>query len=260
MLGSKNNAGNFRCAVMTAVALLLCVLAAPARGQHNTPASHPAPAAPAHSATPHATAHAAPAAKSPSHPSASNSAHPQTSGPRTAAPGSRAASPAYANPGTVRPIYPGPPYLGPGYARPAYPGYTPPADLPRGHLGEWLNQHRNLSFHQLAPADQQRVLGQLHQVNQMTPEQQQRRVARVEMLERLSPQERMQIDNSRRRWATLPVERQAMMKNAFHDLREVPLDQRQTVLNSARYQGVFTPEERGILTDLLRVEPYQPAR
>jgi len=30
------------------------------------------------------------------------------------------------------------------------------------------------------------------------------------------------------------------------------------VLNSARYQGVFTVEERGILTDLLRVEPYQP--
>jgi hypothetical protein len=47
---------------------------------------------------------------------------------------------------------------------------------------------------------------------------------------------------------------------AFRDLRSVPLDQRQTVLNSARYQGAFSPEERGILTDLLRVEPYEPAR
>ena len=43
-------------------------------------------------------------------------------------------------------------------------------------------------------------------------------------------------------------------------LREIPIDQRQTVLNSARYEGAFTPEERGILTDMLRVEPYQPAR
>jgi hypothetical protein len=70
----------------------------------------------------------------------------------------------------------------------------------------------------------------------------------------------MQVNNSARRWAAQPVDRQAMMKNAFHDLRAVPLDQRRTVLNSARYQGVFSPEERGILADMLRVEPFQPAR
>jgi len=40
----------------------------------------------------------------------------------------------------------------------------------------------------------------------------------------------------------------------------VPLDQRQMVLNSSRYQGVFTPEERGILSDFLHAEPYEPAR
>ena len=70
----------------------------------------------------------------------------------------------------------------------------------------------------------------------------------------------MQITVSAHRWASLPPERQAMMKNAFRDLRAVPLDQRQMVLNSSRYQGVFSPEERGILSDMLRVEPYQPAR
>jgi hypothetical protein len=32
------------------------------------------------------------------------------------------------------------------------------------------------------------------------------------------------------------------------------------VLNSERYQDVFTPEERGILADMLLVEPYQPMR
>jgi hypothetical protein len=70
----------------------------------------------------------------------------------------------------------------------------------------------------------------------------------------------MQINNSARRWAALSPERQALMKNAFRDLRSVPLDQRQTVLNSSRYQGVFNPEERGILSDMLRIEPFQPAR
>ena len=172
-----------------------------------------------------------------------------------------------------RPDYPGPPYLGPGYARPTVPGYAPPADLPAGHLGAWLNEHRNLpvqdqeriqrndpSFRRLTPTNQQRLVQQLHQVNGLTEEQRQRRLARTEIIEHLSPQDRMQVERSYRRWPTLPVERQALMKAAFRDLRSVPVDQRQTVLNSSRYQGVFTPEERGILSDFLRVEPYQPAR
>jgi hypothetical protein len=32
------------------------------------------------------------------------------------------------------------------------------------------------------------------------------------------------------------------------------------VLNSERYKGAFSAEERGILADVLRVEPYQPVR
>ena len=51
-----------------------------------------------------------------------------------------------------------------------------------------------------------------------------------------------------------------MMKEAFRNLREVPPDQRQTVLNSSRYQSAFSPEERGILSNMLRVEPYEPPR
>jgi hypothetical protein len=94
----------------------------------------------------------------------------------------------------------------------------------------------------------------------LTEEQRQRRLARNEMIEHLPAQEQMRINNSARRWLALPVDRQALMKNAFRDLRAVPLDQRPMVLNSTRYQGVFTTEERGILTDLLRVEPYQPVR
>jgi hypothetical protein len=116
------------------------------------------------------------------------------------------------------------------------------------------------SFRRLPPTEQQRVVQQLHQVDQLTEEQRQRRIARADMIEHLPPQERMRINLSARRWATLPVGRQELMKHAFQDLRAVPLDQRPTVLNSARYQGVFSPEERNILTDMLLVEPYQPAR
>jgi hypothetical protein len=158
-------------------------------------------------------------------------------------------------------------------SRPAYPYAAPHAQFPPGHLGDWLYQHRNLpvqeqvrilrtepSFHSLPPIEQQRLIQQLHQVNQLTEEQRQRRLARAEIIEHLAPQDRMRINLSARRWAELPPERQTLMKSAFRDLRAVPVEQRPMVLNSARYQGVFSPDERGILADMLRVEPYQPAR
>jgi hypothetical protein len=100
-------------------------------------------------------------------------------------------------------------------------------------------------------------MGQLHQLNQMPEEQRQRRLAWGETLERMSPEERMSVNLSARRLAAMPPDRQALVKRAFQDLRSVPLDQRQTVLNSARYQSAFSSEERGVLSDLLRVQPYE---
>jgi hypothetical protein len=70
----------------------------------------------------------------------------------------------------------------------------------------------------------------------------------------------MRLNLSAQRLAALPPDRKALVRRAFQDLRAVPLEQRETVLNSSRYQGVFSPEERGVLSDFLRVEPYEPAR
>jgi hypothetical protein len=94
----------------------------------------------------------------------------------------------------------------------------------------------------------------------MPEAERQRRLERNEMLERLTPQQRMQAGEAVRRWRTLPADRQAVMRQAFQDLSAVPLDQRATVLNSARYQSTFSPEERSILTDVLRAQPYAPPR
>jgi hypothetical protein len=153
------------------------------------------------------------------------------------------------------------------------PFITNPTAAPPGHLGSWLNQHNNMpvqsqeqllksepSYQRLPAADQQRVMRQLQQVNQLPDQERQRRLARAETIERMSPQERMQLNQSSQRLATMPADRQALVKRAFRDLRGVPLDQRQTVLNSQRYQGQFSPDERGILTNLLRAEPYEPAQ
>jgi hypothetical protein len=151
-----------------------------------------------------------------------------------------------------------------------YAGRNPGSVAPGQHLGGLLNEHRSLpdqekalrsdpSFNRLPAGEQQRLLNQLHQVNQMPEAERQRRIARNEALERLSPQERMQANMAIRKWSTMPADRQAVMRRAFNDLRSVPPDQRETVINSARYQQQFSPEERGVLTDVLRAEPYSPA-
>ena len=169
------------------------------------------------------------------------------------------------------PGYPSSGAPGSNYPGSARPGYTYPGVAPPGHLGDWLNQHRGLpvqdqerllrndpSFNRLPSADQQRLAQQLHSVNQLPEEQRQRRLARGEAIEHLSAQDRMNLNLSARRLAAMPPDRKTLIRRAFQDLRGVPIDQRQTVLNSSRYQGVFTPDERGVLSDFLRVEPYEP--
>ena len=79
----------------------------------------------------------------------------------------------------------------PGYNRPGYPNagrpaYAAPGASPPGHLGDWLNRHQGLrlsqqeqllrndpSFNRLPQAQPQRLVQQLHDLNQMSPAQRQ---------------------------------------------------------------------------------------
>ena len=258
MLTGTHNAGLMRRAALVAAVALACVPAAWGfHSQHSSPPAHPAPA-PKYSAPAKSAPNSSNKSQNQTKPGPQYQVRPQGNPMQRPAP----------NYGSPRAAYPGAPY--PSQARPSYanPAYAPP-----GHLGDWLNQHRGQpvqdqermlrgdpSFNHLPPADQQRLVQQLHSVNQMPEDQRQRRLARAEALEHMSPQDRMRLNMSGQRLAALAPGRQVLVKNAFRDLRGVPLDQRQMVLNSSRYQGVFTPEERGILSDFLHAEPYEPAR
>ena len=94
----------------------------------------------------------------------------------------------------------------------------------------------------------------------MSEGQRDRRLARAEALERLSPAQQAQVKQSSRDLVALPPDRQAVVRRAFQDLRGVPTEQRDTILNSARYNATFSPQERGILSNLLRIEPYDGPR
>ncbi len=154
----------------------------------------------------------------------------------------------------ARGVYPNANYNIPAYGRQSYPGTAQQTYAPPGHLGAWLNTHRNVpvqqqqqvlrndpSFRRLPPGEQQRLMNQLNRVNQMPDAQRQRTLARAENLERLSPEDRAQVAASARRWSNLPQDRQTMMRNAFRDLKAVPPDQRSIVLNSSRYQSPVQP-------------------
>ena len=143
--------------------------------------------------------------------------------------------------------------------------------VPPGHLADWLNQHRNLppaqqqqlllkdpTFLRLNPMEQHKVLNQLHQMESMNDQQLQRRLARAELIERLSPADKIEVNASAERMRDLPPERKQMLRRAFQDLRGVPMEDRDMVLSSAYYRKTYSPAERIILHDVLRVEPYEP--
>jgi hypothetical protein len=174
----------------------------------------------------------------------------------------------FAGPPHSRPASPSGPrgqaYPGGGRQQPQQPQQPP-------HLGTWLQRHGNMSlpeqeralqnepgFNRLAPQTQHQLVDRLRQIDSMPAEQRERTLGRIEALERLSPQMRQQVSASAEAIRTLPAERQRMVKKAFRDLRDDPPEQRQSLMASPQFQEQFTPQERGILSNLLSVEPYEP--
>jgi hypothetical protein len=113
-------------------------------------------------------------------------------------------------------------------------------------------------FDRLPPETQRQLADRLRQLDSMPPAQRQLTVDRIEALERLSPQMREQVRASSEALRALPAGRQRMVKKAFRDLRNYPPGQRETMMASPQFQGQFTPQERGMLSNLLSVEPYEP--
>ncbi|HXC97047.1 MAG TPA: DUF3106 domain-containing protein [Edaphobacter sp.] len=141
------------------------------------------------------------------------------------------------------------------------------------HLAQWMDRHSNLpladqqralekepGFRDLPPETQQRMRDRLTQLNNMSPEQRQRTLERTEIMEHLTPEQRQQFRSSVQQLGAFPEDRRRMVARAFHDLREMPVPQRQAVLNSDRFRGQFSDQERTTLSNLLSVEPYIPVQ
>ncbi len=78
------------------------------------------------------------------------------------------------------------------------------------------------------------------------------------MFERLSPEQRQDVRGASQAVRQMPEDRQRMVRRAFNDLRQIPPEQRQAILNSARFSNTFSRRSDTCSGSLLSIEPYEP--
>src|SRR5271166_1640632 len=141
----------------------------------------------------------------------------------------------------------------------------PPAQQ-RGHAGDWLRRYKDMppaeqerqlqndpAFRRLPPAQQQQLRQRLQHFSSLPPQQQLRMLNRMETWEHLTPEQKTQAKQIFNQMRQLPPERQRMVTTAIRDLRSMPPDQRERVINSERFKGMFSDQERSMMRDATRL-------
>jgi Protein of unknown function (DUF3106) len=139
---------------------------------------------------------------------------------------------------------------------------------PGRKMGDWLREHQNLppdqqekllesdpNFKRLPPARQAELKERLRKFNSLPPQQRERALNRMEFMASLSSEQRQQIRQASEQLQGLPQERQIMVHKALRHLRQMDPQQREQILNSEQFKGIFTEPERGILTRLSAINP-----
>ncbi|MGA7906276.1 MAG: DUF3106 domain-containing protein, partial [Candidatus Sulfotelmatobacter sp.] len=146
----------------------------------------------------------------------------------------------------------------------------PPRGVPRGHAGYWLRQHKDMSpaeqeralqndpnFRRLSPERQQQLRQRLQHFSSLPPEQQQRVLNRMETWEHLTPEQKQQVRQFHGEMQQLSPDRRRMVGTALSDLRAMPPAQRERIIDSERFKGMFSPQERDIMRGAARL-PLAP--
>jgi hypothetical protein len=159
----------------------------------------------------------------------------------------------------------------PAFQRPQAPRTQPGHPQQRGHAGDWLRRYKDLppaeqerelqkdpGFRRLPPAQQQLLRQRLRHFSSLPPQQQTRMLNRMETWEHLTPEQKQQARQIYGQMRQLPPDRQRMVTTAVRELRSMPPDQRERIINSDRFKGVFTDQERDMMRGATRL-PLAPA-
>jgi hypothetical protein len=98
----------------------------------------------------------------------------------------------------------------------------------------------------------------LRHFSSLPPQQQTRMLNRMETWEHLTPEQKQQARQIYGQMRQLPPDRQRMVTTAVRELRSMPPDQRERIINSDRFKGVFTDQERDMMRGATRL-PLAPA-
>jgi len=172
-----------------------------------------------------------------------------------------------------RPAYHPPPqqrHPAPAY-QPPRPGQPQARPQQTGHAGDWLRRYKDLppaeqeralqndpGFRRLPPARQQQLRQRLQHFSSLPPQQQLRMLNRMETWEHLTPEQKQQARQIFGQIKQLPPERQRAVTTAIHDLRAMTPGQRERVIDSERFKGVFSVQEREMMRGATRL-PLAPA-
>ncbi len=153
------------------------------------------------------------------------------------------------------------------------PAFRPGLGRPRvqGHAGDWLRRYKDLppaeqerelqrdpGFRLLPPAQQQLLRQRLRHFSNLPPQQQLRMLNRMEVWEHLTPAQKQQARQIWGQMRQLPPDRQRMVTTAVRDLRAMPPGQREGVIDSPRFRGMFSDQEREMMRGATRL-PLAPA-
>jgi hypothetical protein len=173
---------------------------------------------------------------------------------------------------------PAPAYHPPAQQRHPAPAYQPPRPRqpaarpqPGGHAGDWLRRYKDMppaeqeralqndpGFRRLPPAQQQQLRQRLQHFSGLPPQQQLRMLNRMETWEHLTPEQKQQARQIFGQIKQLPPDRQRAVGTAIHDLRPMTPEQRERIINSDRFKGMFSGQEREMMRGATRL-PLAPA-
>src|SRR4051812_33411437 len=141
----------------------------------------------------------------------------------------------------------------------------------RGHAGDWLRRYKDLppdeqehalqndpAFRSLPPDRQQMLRQRLQHFSSLSPQEQLRMLNRMETWEHLTPEQKLEARQIFRQMQQLPPDRQRMVRTAVQDLRAMPPDQREKVIDSDRFKGEFSDQEREMMRGVSRL-PLAPS-
>ena len=147
-----------------------------------------------------------------------------------------------------------------------------PAQKGGRKMGDWLQAHKDLPldqqlkllesdphFKKLPPERQNELRDRLKKFNSLPPDKREQALQRMEFLAKLTPQQRQELRSANEQLKGLPPERQVAVHTALRHLRQMPLAERQQVIQSDRFRSTFSDQEQKLISQLAELNPPQGA-